>query len=512
MLPEREVGVGAEPQEGSGKGRKIIRLDPSDITVLMGFDAELRGNLCEFPGWKKSGEKLTKRTRWKKLAKKTWWVENWKSPDDSFVWTVEVPLAGYYQVYMLGTGKDSEIEIVAGDSKITGWVNNGWDIMHAGKWVWEFTVPDKDIYDYYRQVWCGFDRMPIGTLHLPAGNKVTITMSARKVGEDLALYSLELVQPEAERTLAEKAEKLRSSTRWLADAKYGVFFHWCSSIYPRRGEKKPFPKNVEDFNVDAFVDMVNETGAGYIILTTTWAEHTFPAPIKAIDNILPGRTSKRDLLMEIADGLAEHGIKLMLYYNSGGPGGSDGEWWERTKSKFFDNWCAIMSEVGRRYGEKLAGWWFDGGHFLYQLNSPFERMGMAVKAGNPDRIISYNSGHLFPKFTDFQDYFSGEGPLSHTDQSHLRHLPKGGSGILTGGRQNGLQSHMCFPLDGWIHLKPDTDIGPPTYERDEFIRMINDAVERRNVPSIAIEVYEDGTASPQTLELMRALRIAIRGK
>jgi acylphosphatase len=354
--------------------------------------------------------------------------------------------------------------------------------------------------------------MAIDTLYLPAGTS-TVTLRASKVGGDLALYSLELVRPEVERALKEKAEKLRSSTKWLADAKYGLFFHWTSgtktdepwkATWPRRGERKVFPKNVDDFKVDPFVEMVRETGAGYIIFSLAWASQCFPAPIKAVDNILPGRTSRRDLIREIADGLGKHGIKLMLYYH---PGGADPEWWNATEKNFTENWCAITSEVGRRYGPKLAGWWFDG-----PGKGPFDRMAVAAKAGNPNRIITYNNGNFWPTFTDFQDYLAAEGPHFWIDQSLLRYLPKGGSGIFTGGRHEGLQAHQSFPLEvkGWIHNMPDEEISAPVWDKDSLVKSVKEAVERRFVASMAIAVYEDGTASPQTIELLRALRKAVR--
>lgn len=476
---------------------KVIQVDPMGITVLMGGDAELHGSLREFkPG-----------------HPKRFWVENWDSLDDYFVWTVEVPQGGggYYEVSLIGTGKDSEIEVVTSDgNKISAWVNNGWDKMLRGKWAWEYLGSISDV--SARLICSRWDRMIIGSLYLPEGIS-TIKMRARKVGMDLALYSLELTPVGVREILAEKAKKLRSDTKWLADAKYGVMITWNSAVYPRYGERKPFPKNVEDFNVTAFVNMVMETGARYVIFTATWAEHKFPAPIRSIDEILPGRTSKRDLIGEIADALSVHDIKLILYYHCGH---DDAEWWKRTgfnenKSKFIDNWCKIVSEIGQRYGEKLAGWFFDDGCVYYPLNPPFERMAKAAKTGNPNRIICYNSW-ILPKLTDFQDYFSGEGVDWLMDQSILRYLPKGGNGIFIDGPQKGLQAHCCFPLErgsSWGHIQPNTEIPPPNWEKDEFIKMIKDCIERKLVPSINLEVYEDGTPSPRSLELMRALRKAI---
>lgn len=508
--------------------RRKITLKPNGPTVLMGFDAELRGNLKQFPGWPKvtfpgnpdAAKQLQRdRTKWPKYSNSRWWVEEWKGPEDAFAWSVDVPQAGFFEVRVVGTGRESEIELAVGESKLTGWINNGWDVMwdvshfppQEGKWRCDFTPPD----DYFRFVWSGWNRILLGSLYLPAGTS-TIILRATKPGADLALYSLELISPTVERALAAKAAKLRSSTRWMANAKYGLFFHWTSSksndtaaCWPRRGARKIFPANVDAFDATAFAKMVSRTGAGYIIFTSTWADHYFPAPIHAIDTILPGRTSKRDLLMDIANALEKYGVKMMLYYHLGA---SDPEWWNATQDHFVDNWCAIVSEAGQRYGDKLAGWWFDSLEAYYTRNVPFDRLAEAAKSGNPARLVSYNNGNFWPKFTDFQDFVGAEGPHYWVDESLLRDLPQGGSGIYQGGRHEGLQAHQCFPLEspGWIHNRPDSEISAPSWDETNLIKRMKDAGERKFVPTLAIEVYEDGTASERTLQLLDAIKVVTK--
>ncbi len=44
---------------------------------------------------------------------------------------------------------------------------------------------------------------------------------------------------------------------------------------------------------------------------------------------------------------------------------------------------------------------------------------------------------------------------------------------------------------------------------DDLISKLKDALSRKMVPLIDVEVYQDGTTSPQTLELFKALRADI---
>lgn len=510
---------------------RSIQVNESRQTVLMAHDADLKGDLKQFPGWPKvkfpgnaaaAAQLQRDRSKWPKYSDSSWWVEEWKGPEDQFVWTLDVARPDFFDIWWMGTAREAEVDLVVGDSKLTGWISSGWDVMWdtahfpptetGARWRCGFNPPD----DYFRFVWSSWSRFRLGSVYLQPGRH-TVTLSAAKPPVEAALYSLEFVPSAVETKQVAKAMQLRSSTRWMSDAKYGLFFHWTSSIsddtsasWPRRGPRKPFPHNVDAFNVPAFAKMVAGTGAGYIIFTATWADHCFPAPIQAIDKVLPGRTSQRDLLMEIADELAKYNVRMMLYYHLGV---SDSQWWKATEGNFLENWCAIVSEVGQRYGSKLAGWWFDSGEAYYTRSVPFDRCAEAAKHGYPARLVSYNNGNFWPKFTDFQDYVGGEGPHYWVDQSLNRSLPQGGAGIYLAGRQEGLQAHQAFPLEspGWIHNRPNSDIGAPIWDEASLIRRMKDAVERKFVPTLAIEIYEDGAASPQTLALLESVKAALHG-
>jgi len=258
--------------------------------------------------------------------------------------------------------------------------------------------------------------------------------------------------------------------------------------------------------------------------TSSWGPQYIPAPIQAVERLLPGRTSERDLMGEMMDALSQHDIKFMLYYHAGYDcyHSIDQAWYEvmggykMDKTEFFINYCAILSEMGERYGEKLAGWFIDGAHRFYDTHydesphvgpgqAPWKKMTLAAKAGYPQRIITYNSW-IKPRLTDFQDFYSGEGYRPNHS------VPVGGNGIFSSGPYEGLQAHTCFTMEKtWGHLAANTDITPPKYTAEQLSDMIKDGMSRRNALSINLEMYEDGSVSPASLDVMQQVRAIIRG-
>ena len=427
------------------------------------------------------------------------WNGGWTSLDDYFTWKVNVLEADDYEVSIIYSSVSpfgSEYEITAGDSKVTG------------------TVRETACWDQKLRITC-FERVHHkGTLHLPKGVS-TIRVSATKkpeTGEVMSLWSLELTPPAAKEIVAaakERARRIRASTDWFVDAKYGVGFHWTARSQPRRGPKKPFCDAVKDFDVNAFADMVEETGAGYVIFTSTHAPHIFPAPIQAIEKILPGNTCKRDLIGDLADVLHERGIKLILYY----PGGRNDEfgvasgWTTEGVSQetvrdatlgteYINNFCNIFTEIGQRYGNKVAGYYFDLAPF--GVSHHYELIYMATKIGNPDRIVSWSSRRV-SKRTDFQEYWAGEAGRSLLIPEAMHY--------------EDLQPHTWTIIDdGWVHNKPNTDIPPPRFNTERLIDYVKFCIAKKIVVTMNVSIYQDGTVSPAALKQLRALREAIKGK
>jgi len=178
----------------------------------------------------------------------------------------------------------------------------------------------------------------------------------------------------------------------LRDTGYGIGFHWTALTAPRDGEPLDFQDAVDAFDVDAFVQQAVDAGAGHVLITTTHAWQKMPCPNPEVDKLVAGRTCKRDLLMELADGLAAAGIKLMLYYHHGiHAHGQDAEWREAVgwqSPDYYDNYCRVVGWLGEHYGPKVIAWWFDAaGDLANRSDPPWDRMAAAAKAGHPGRLI-----------------------------------------------------------------------------------------------------------------------------
>lgn len=420
-------------------------------------------------------------------AGKMGWVQSWGDKNDSIIWHVRVAHSGNYQVSSILESSGSNCSIaVTVDTKT----------LHA---------------DCGSEGWA---RVDPGAIQLSAGSH---TIRVRSEGNKplSKFFSLEFERPQVREHLAALGAKERVSTSWMVGARYGVMFHWTSQSMPRDGAPLSYCDAVRRFDVNKFASMVSEIGAGFVVFTTSHAGFYFPGPNPVIDSILPGRTCPRDLIGDLADALNQRHIRLELYFH---PGHDDAPWWQRThfdedKRAYFQQWREIISSIGNRYGRRLSGWWFDDAAFTYYpFNPDWEQMSTAARAGNPDRVIAYNSW-ILPKLNDFYDVFAGENAFWEPKYEDLAYLPVGGTGRYVGGPQKGLQAELTVLMNGdWGHFIKDQPIAPPRLSVDQVISNMKDAMSRKAVPLLDVEVYQDGTASPETLRELGEMRKSILGR
>ena len=142
---------------------------------------------------------------------------------------------------------------------------------------------------------------------------------------------------------------------WFRDAKYGLFIHWGlyaipagewqgkrslglgewvmnrSKIPVREYEKLASQFNPVKFDADAWVQMAQDAGMKYIVITSKHHDGFAMFKSKASPyNIVDATPFKRDVLKELADACAKHGIRLGFYYSQSQdwhePGGAGNTW------------------------------------------------------------------------------------------------------------------------------------------------------------------------------------------
>lgn len=457
-----------------------VTVSPTEITYLMA-DRAVRSSTFQ---------DMTDET---KGMVKRFWVQNWRQPDESFEWPIKVPHKGKYEVTLMISAPAGTPIQIAGPKGDLACVTTA---LPSFGYSW--------------------DRIVLPTpISLPSGSSTIRTRLMQPVTTGrfgAALKSIELLNTTERPAMNARIKAFKSDTSWLNDAKFGFMCQCGEWAYPPHGPRKPWPNMVDEFDVEKFAEMVDSTGAGYAVWSATWATYFFPAPIKAIDAIMPGRTSRRDLIGEMAEALHKRNIRLILYYHLGhDTNAANGSWWSKNwvspddKALFLNNWCSVIGEVGMRYGDRLAGWMFDDDLVYYP--APYERLGKAAKAGNKARIISYNPW-IQARGTDFQDFQFGEGLTGS------QNLPASARGIWPAGPMKGLHAHGNFQIDGpdWGISKPDTVIQPPHLTPEKAIQIALDAADRDIALSWNMLMYDDGTVSDASLKLLQQVGQEVRKK
>jgi alpha-L-fucosidase len=217
-------------------------------------------------------------------------------------------------------------------------------------------------------------------------------------------------------TWTAQAELSNPNTDWFSQAKYGVFVHFLPS-------GKPGLEQAEQFDVKALARQLEEMGAGYLVLTLGQNSGYFNSPNAAYEKrtgYAPGeRCATRDLPLDLYQALQPKGIRLLLYLPCQTPnedtraqkafGLPQGEQDQPIDLAFAQKWSEVIQEWADRYGEKVFGWWFDGGYEHIHFNDAIAaRYAAAVKHGNPKAIVTFNPGVKVVRWTKAEDYTAGE--------------------------------------------------------------------------------------------------------
>ena len=263
-------------------------------------------------------------------------------------------------------------------------------------------------------------------------------------------------------------------TAWMRQARWGVMTHFLADWQARTNKiemsVEEWNRLVDGFDVEGLAEQIKSVGAGYHILTIGQNSGYYLAPNETYDRLVgvkPSRCSRRDLVSDMSAALARRGIKLIVYLPSGAPAGDrvarEALQWRdgmHPNKEFQAKWEEIIRDWSVRFGEKIAGWWFDGCYWpnlMYRSAQPpnFASFAAAARAGNANSAVAFNPG-VVPRLismTPEEDYTAGE--ISNPERLEIRRAQGG----LLDGRQ----------IQVLTYLGRTWGIGEPRFTEDQAI-------------------------------------------
>ncbi len=404
-------------------------------------------------------------------------------------WSVSATKAEKYDLFLIA---DIPKEIINSEMVFTSGPNSAKFMLNPTSGIW-----GKDAKNFQRIKVLSEIMLTKGEQEL--GLKSTAPATDKTL---LNIRSLELVPVSAYIAIENENKQAlasRASTEWLAKAGYGLMFHWTSQSVSAEGSNKPYKQAVNAFDVKKFVNMVDQTGAGYIIFTIGHAEAYCPAPIKNWEKYHPGMTTERDLIAEISDQLKTKNIRLICYM----PTHIITKYEKVSDTEFMNINTEILQEMGERYKDKIAGYWFDG---WYQCLEEHPDVSMksffqATKAGNKDRIIALNSW-IYPKVTPWQEYWAGEVVSPVAIPEH---------GLMKEGSVMDLRYQALLIMEPyWVQEKAERP--DPRFTSTELSQYIRNCMGNGGAVTINMGIYQDGTVGEKALKVMKEVREQIRTK
>ena len=350
-----------------------------------------------------------------------------------------------------------------------------------------------------------FQRLKVvSDVSLQKGNQ-EVSLKSTGLASDITLLnirSIELVPASAIQSIENENKRAiasRVSTEWLVKTGYGLMFHWTSQSVNPDGSNKSYVQAVNDFDVKKFASMVEGTGAGYVIFTIGHADPYCPAPLKNWEKYHPGKTTKRDLIAEISDQLKTKNIRLICYL----PTHVVAKYQKVNSTEFMKINTEVLQEMGERYKDKIAGYWFDGWYQCFEEypDVSFESFFKATKTGNKDRIITLNSW-IYPPMTPWQEYWAGEvaSPVA---------IPI--NGFMTNGPVPDLRYQALLIMEPyWVQEK--AEMPDPRFTSTELSQYIRNCMNQGGAVTINMGIYQDGTVGEKALKVMKEVRQQIRTK
>lgn len=300
--------------------------------------------------------------------------------------------------------------------------------------------------------------------------------------------------------------------KWMQDPRYcwGVMTHyladWQARVHNLQMNVETWNKLVSEFDVEAMATRLAQAGAGHYQISIGQNSGYYLAPNTTYDKLVgtsPSKCSQRDLVADLYGPLHQRDIKLMVYLPSGAPGQDKAACaalnWERgpyPNSAFQTKWERVIADWSRRWGEKVAGWWFDGCYWanaMYRSTMPpnFFTFAAAARAGNRDSAVAFNPGVIYRLIglSPDQDFIAGE--IDDPEKVNV-HYPAEGT-------VDGVQIHMLS------FLGTKWGMGEPRFPTEKVIEYTKKVRDYGGSVTWDVPVELDGSIKPAFMEQLVAL-------
>lgn len=250
-------------------------------------------------------------------------------------------------------------------------------------------------------------------------------------------------------------------TDWMAHGSFGLMVHYLISPAGETDEAKTaaFNATVDGFDLEGFIAQFHATGADWLIFTLGQNTGYYSSPNAFLDAALPGHTSTRDLVLEIARRVKALRKRFIAYLPAEVCAQSEAihqafAWNPADQSEFQRRYQEFIRAYSLKFGTLCDGWWFDGCYTWECFhNSLYEWPAWiaAARAGNPESLTAFNDGSFcinnVKPVTPLEDYHPGEVHELVDGQIKLGHDPDSPLYLPTERFIEGVQWHALVPVD-----------------------------------------------------------------
>jgi len=207
---------------------------------------------------------------------------------------------------------------------------------------------------------------------------------------------------------------------WMSKGTFGVMTHYLIAPEGTTDAEKTanFNKTIDDFDIKLYMKQFDQAKADWLIFTIGQNTGYWNSSNKIIDSVLPGRTPKRDLVLEIAKAVKKRGKHFIAYIPGDTSYVNDG-------SGYYNTWEKVLRDYSLKLGKNCDGWWIDGCNPDQLRGINGENWARAMRAGNPNSAVTLSMGPYIQgnlkNLSNVNDYFAGE--VHHVENAFIRTDP-----------------------------------------------------------------------------------------